>query len=216
MTPARIAIVWNQAKLDRGELEDALASIEHAGSVSWYQTSEEDPGQGAAAAALEAGADLLVAVGGDGTVRAVVEALAGSDVPLEIVPAGTGNLLARNLGLPLRNVRAAMTIALDGIDRRIDVGWANVAARRHAFAVIAGFGLDSRMIAETDDDLKASAGTASALVGREARHVRDRRRRDRRRHGTLDRDPAGRGRGPGLALSISTRGSNPVSPDQPM
>jgi len=91
-------------------------------------------------------------------VRAVIETLAGTDVPLGIVPGGTGNLLARNLGIPIGDLESACRVAREGPLRRIDAGWASLDAGRHAFAVIAGFGIDSRMIAETDEDLKSKRG----------------------------------------------------------
>ena len=71
--------------------------------------------------------------GGDGTVTACAEAVAGSGVPLGILPLGTGNLLARNLGLPL-DPGAALTTALTGTDRRLDAGSAN----GRPFVVMAG------------------------------------------------------------------------------
>ncbi len=158
-----IAAVWNPAKTERDELEAALRAADHEGPVDWRATSESDPGQQATAEALRGEPDLLLVAGGDGTVRAAIEVLAGTSVPLGIVPRGTGNLLARNLGIPL-DAAGACRIALGDGARRIDVGWAEVQGRRHAFAVIAGFGIDSRMIVETDDDLKSSAGWLAYLA----------------------------------------------------
>src|SRR5699024_8941269 len=98
--------------------------------------------------------------GGDGTVRAVAEHLADSeaDADLGIVPLGTGNLLARNLGVPIDDIDAAVERAVAGESRRIDIGWAEADEWRYAFAVMAGFGIDAHMITETDDDLKDRAG----------------------------------------------------------
>src|SRR5690606_14248805 len=97
----RIGIVWNPTKIDEDALRDAAATG-LAGDVLWWETSEDDPGRAMAQAAVEAGCDVVVAVGGDGTVRTVAEVLAGVEgAPrLGIVPQGTGNLLARNLGIP--------------------------------------------------------------------------------------------------------------------
>ncbi|MFJ3404650.1 diacylglycerol/lipid kinase family protein [Promicromonospora sp. NPDC090134] len=170
---ARLGIIWNPAKTTRQALDTALDKAVAAErlddprwreSVLWFETTEDDPGQGAAERAIEAGAGVVVAAGGDGTVRAVAEHLAqsGADVELGIVPLGTGNLLARNLGVPLTGAAAAFRRVLRGRPRTIDVGWLELdldgGTRRHAFAVMAGFGLDAHMITETDDDLKDKVG----------------------------------------------------------
>ena len=170
---ARLGIIWNPAKTTRQALDTALDKAVAAErlddprwreTVLWFETTEDDPGQGAAERAVEAGAEVVVAAGGDGTVRAVAEHLAqsGADVELGIVPLGTGNLLARNLGVPLTGATAAFRRVLRGRPRTIDVGWLEIdldgGTRRHAFAVMAGFGLDAHMITETDDDLKDKVG----------------------------------------------------------
>jgi diacylglycerol kinase family enzyme/membrane-associated phospholipid phosphatase len=86
----------------------------------WFETTVDDPGQGQAQAALEAGVDLIVTAGGDGTVRAVCEEAARTGVAVGVIPLGTGNLLARNMGLPL-NTREALDVAFGGQDRAIDL-----------------------------------------------------------------------------------------------
>ena len=88
----------------------------------------------------------------------------GANADLGIIPLGTGNLLARNLGVPLKDLTAAFERALTGEAIPLDIGWARLAVdgetdgKRYAFAVMAGFGIDAHMIAETDDDLKDKAG----------------------------------------------------------
>jgi diacylglycerol kinase family enzyme len=86
------------------------------------QTTETDGGAGQARDAVAAGADAVVAVGGDGTVREVAGAVARTGVPLGIVPAGTANLFARNLDLPLRDPVAAARIAVGGAITAVDLG----------------------------------------------------------------------------------------------
>lgn len=167
MTTLHVGIVWNPSKTTREDLEEAweeaVAQTDEL-RVSWHETREEDPGRGAARNALEVGADVVVAAGGDGTVRAVAEYLAEeeSDIPLGIVPLGTGNLLARNLAVPLDDPAAAFTRVLGGETEPIDVGWVEIeldsGSERRAFMVMAGFGIDAHMITETDDDLKDRAG----------------------------------------------------------
>ncbi|MGK9220237.1 MULTISPECIES: diacylglycerol/lipid kinase family protein [unclassified Microbacterium] len=166
MALERIAIVWNPSKTEREVLETGLAAAlgDDEREISWWETTLEDPGQKATEDALEWGADVIVAAGGDGTVRAVAERLAepGAGAELAIVPLGTGNLLARNLDIPLNNPQAAFARALADEARVIDIGWIETAVdgapTRQAFAVMAGFGIDAHMIVETDDDLKSKVG----------------------------------------------------------
>lgn len=160
----RIAVVWNPSKTDRETLEEPLLAVAGPADIQWWETTQDDPGAGATARALEAHPSLVIVAGGDGTVRAVAEHLAEveSDVALGIVPLGTGNLLARNLEVPINDVPAAVTRALTGEATAVDVGWVEVdlpeGTERHAFVVMIGFGIDAHMIAETNDDLKSKAG----------------------------------------------------------
>lgn len=168
MGDQRLAVVWNPSKsITREELEEAFSAALDAGpprEVSWWETTVDDGGQGMTRSAISEGVDIVVAVGGDGTVRAVAEALAEAEnaPALGIVPLGTGNLLARNLDVPLNDPRAAFERILNSEGRTIDVAWAEVGSgltsSRHAFVVMAGFGIDAHMITETDDELKAKAG----------------------------------------------------------
>lgn len=161
----RVAVVWNPSKTDREKISGPLLPLlGEGGDVQWWETTPEDPGQGAAAEALRTGPDLLIVAGGDGTVRAVAEHLADADaeIDLGIVPLGTGNLLARNLGIPISDVPAALERAVTGTAQAVDVGWVEVeletATERHGFVVMVGFGIDAHMIAETDEELKSKAG----------------------------------------------------------
>jgi diacylglycerol kinase (ATP) len=164
---SHIAVVWNPSKTEKETLEAGLTEAIGEGAtpeISWWETTEEDPGQGPTKDALAAGADLIIVAGGDGTVRAAAEHLAdvSSETQLGIIPLGTGNLLARNLDVPINDLPAAFVRALEGDARPIDVGWVEVelagGPERHAFAVMVGFGIDAHMIAETNDDLKDKAG----------------------------------------------------------
>ncbi|MFJ6534547.1 diacylglycerol/lipid kinase family protein [Microbacterium sp. NPDC091662] len=163
----RLAIVWNPSKTDKDTLSEGLTvSLQEdtTPEVSWWETTESDPGGDATRRAVASEPDLIVVAGGDGTVRAVAEHLADIQSPIElgIVPLGTGNLLARNLDVPLNDIPAAFTRALTGTPRDVDMGWVDVdltdGKERHGFVVMVGFGIDAHMIAETDDDLKDKAG----------------------------------------------------------
>jgi diacylglycerol kinase family enzyme len=125
----RYAFVVNPVKYDAMGLEEVVRKActeAHLAPPLWYETTIEDPGGGPTRAALAAGADVVVAVGGDGTVRAVAEQLVGTGTPMGLIPVGTGNLLARNLDIPLGDVRAALHVAMAGTTRVIDVGWTRV------------------------------------------------------------------------------------------
>lgn len=158
-----IGVVRNPVKLEsEDEVRAAVAAHISDADIRFFLTTEEDPGRAMAQEAVDAGCELVFAAGGDGTVRAVAEVLAGTDAALGILPHGTGNLLARNLGVPLDGVAAAVAHALTAEPRRIDVGTIEVsegdAPGEHVFVVMAGLGLDARMLEETDEELKAKAG----------------------------------------------------------
>lgn len=164
VSDTKVAFIANPTKAGVADVrEQALraCSNRYMPQPMWLYTTEDDPGDGAARRAVEAGADLVVAVGGDGTVRAVAAGLTGTDVPLGIVPMGTGNLLARNIDLPLGDVTAQLRIALEGRDHRIDVGWLELnddADSPQIFLVMAGAGIDAEMVASADDRLKRRFG----------------------------------------------------------
>lgn len=167
------ALVYNPIKVDEKRLRAALrhqAKESDWAAPLFYPTSIEDAGQQAAREAIAAGADVVLVAGGDGTVRAVAEAVAGTDVPLAIVPSGTGNLLARNLGLPLLDPNRMIAAALGDFRHPIDIGWAELTrddgeTSEHAFVVLAGMGLDADMIANTRPDLKKSVGWVAYVDG---------------------------------------------------
>lgn len=119
----------------------------------WLETTPDDAGERLARAAVESGAELVLVSGGDGTVTACAGGVADSGVPLGVLPAGTGNLFARNLGLPL-DLDHALAVALDGAQRRVDVGIAN----GRPFIVMAGLGFDAELLATVSEELKKRAG----------------------------------------------------------
>lgn len=107
-------------------VSDAFAAL-GKDAPTFIETTVEDPGWGQAKQAIADGADMVIAAGGDGTVRMVAGALAGSTTELAIIPVGTGNLMARNLSVPLEDVDAAVKVALTGARQTIDLGWLSMA-----------------------------------------------------------------------------------------
>lgn len=169
----KAALVYNPIKVDADALRATVERLSTEAGWSeplFYETTVDDLGDDVTRQALEEGVDAVLVAGGDGTVRAVSEAMTGSGVPLTIVPSGTGNLLARNLRLPLDGSDAMVRATFDGERLTMDVGWA--ALRRadgttaeHAFVVMGGIGLDAAMIANTSPQLKKTVGWVAYVDG---------------------------------------------------
>jgi diacylglycerol kinase (ATP) len=151
----KIGVVANPAKSLGGGLLELRRALERAGAgdALWREVPKSKKAPAAVKRLLADGAELVFAWGGDGLVQRCVDVLAGSDVPLAVLPAGTSNLLATNLELP-HDIEQAVAVGLDGERRRIDVGRFN----GERFAVMAGSGIDAAMIRDADGGLKDRLG----------------------------------------------------------
>jgi len=131
----------------------AAAAAARGWEIELLETRSADAGDGATRQAVAAGAQLVFAVGGDGTVRACAQALADSKVPLAIVPRGTANLVATALGIP-SSLDAALAVGFGQHERRIDLAIAD----NITYAAMAGIGLDAAVVGATAAGLKGTAG----------------------------------------------------------
>jgi len=170
-TPRTIAVVAHQRKTLDGGLDELRRRITDAGvdELIWSEVPKSRKAPKQVRKAVEAGADLLVVWGGDGMVQRSLDVLArvkgGSKIPVGIIPAGTGNLLATNLGIP-HDLAAAVDIALAGRRHRIDLGKLG----GEYFGVMAGVGFDGAMINDADRKMKDRLGKL-AYVWTGLRHV---------------------------------------------
>jgi YegS/Rv2252/BmrU family lipid kinase len=150
-----VAVVAHRKKTLGGGLTELRSVLAEQGVSDplWFEVPKSKKAPARVRAAVEAGADIVFVWGGDGMVQRCVDALRGSDVPIAILPAGTANLFATNLGLP-RDISEAVRIGLHGARRRIDTGVLN----GERFVVMAGAGFDARMIAHADGGMKERDG----------------------------------------------------------
>jgi len=163
-----VAVVAHRRKTLGGGLDELRTKLLAAGveRLLWYEVQKSRKAPAKVRRALDAGAGLILVWGGDGTVQRCADTLAGSDVPMGVLPAGTANLFATNLGIPA-DLPEALRIALHGRRRRLDLGRLN----GEHFAVMAGAGFDGDLIREADRRLKGRLGRV-AYVWTGLRHVR--------------------------------------------
>ncbi|MER7132736.1 diacylglycerol/lipid kinase family protein [Streptosporangium saharense] len=163
-----VAVIAHRRKTLGGGLDELrrLVADEGVDKLLWYEVPKSKKAPKQVRKALKEGAELVLVWGGDGMVQRCVDALAGSGVPVGIIPAGTANLFAQNLGVP-EDLPKAVRIAFGGRERKLDLGKVN----GEHFAVMAGVGFDAEMIKDADRGLKDRLGRV-AYLWTGLRHIR--------------------------------------------
>ncbi|MEO8621371.1 MAG: diacylglycerol kinase family protein, partial [bacterium] len=153
-------LIANPASRRGGQyVEEARQAILDAGATCDVMLTERAGHAGEIGVAVGRSYDIVFTLGGDGTAMEVAGSLAGSGVPIGVLPGGTGNLLARALGIP-RNVGRAVPALMRGDIRKIDLG----VVFGHRFAVAAGVGIDASMVAETPKWMKKRLGVLAYTI----------------------------------------------------
>jgi diacylglycerol kinase (ATP) len=153
-----VAVVAHSGKTMDGGLPALRKALSSKGVTDplWIEVDKSRKAPKQIRSALDHGADLIFVWGGDGMVQRGVDVLAGTDATLAIVPAGTANLFASNLGIP-KHIDAAVEVGLDGARRKLDVGRLN----GERFAVMAGVGFDARVIRDATPEMKHALGRSA-------------------------------------------------------
>src|SRR5260221_6110281 len=155
-----VAVIAHSGKALGGGLPELRSYLNASGVTNplWLEVPKSKKAPKQLRKALSAGADLIFVWGGDGMVQRCIDVIAGSGVVVAILPAGTANLFATNLGIP-KDIPAAVELGLHGDRRTFDVGTVN----GEHFAVMAGSGFDARMIPDAGGELKGRFGRAAYL-----------------------------------------------------
>jgi len=143
---------WARASRDR-----IVKRLSEMGPLDVVETHAAGDANLAATKAIEHGIGRIIVGGGDGTINEVINAIAGADVELGIMPLGTANVLARELAIPLEDVEKACDVIAAGNVRRMDLARAG----DRYFALMAGIGFDAAVVDRVDRDLKDLLGPAA-------------------------------------------------------
>lgn len=166
-----MAVIFHPSKIKRAKIEAAFKKAGYT-NLSYFPSDHKTGGLKASKEAIKAGATHIIVAGGDGTVRACVQAVFEEEAPvsLGLVPIGTGNILARNLKLPITNLDKCIRRAVIGDVYEIDLGVAK-AINKHGeltklyFTGIAGIGMDARIMQRTQPELKRRVGWIAYIEG---------------------------------------------------
>jgi diacylglycerol kinase (ATP) len=150
-----VGVIAHTGKMLGGGLEELRKTLATYGvnDPAWREITKSRFAPEQVKKLLKEGAELIFVWGGDGTVQRVIDTVAGDPVVLAILPAGTANLFAANLGIP-KDLEEAVKVGLNGSRRQLDVGTIN----GERFGVMAGTGLDALMIRDADAGLKDKVG----------------------------------------------------------
>lgn len=180
----KYAFIVNPSKKKAGFLVSKIQEFfekHQIGDFEVLYTEYDSPGQNQARAAIENNADVIVAVGGDGTARAVAQVVSNSNKRFAIIPIGTANIFARNLDLDPHNLYKCLLTAVAGHSKIYDVGFAKVKVKEglnwsgsteQTFLAVAGIGFDAAMIAGTSERLKKKIGWLAYFTG-SVKHIRN-------------------------------------------
>ena len=166
-----MAVIFHPSKITRAKIEAAFSKAGFV-NLSYFPSDHKTGGFRATKKAIEAGATHIIVAGGDGTVRACVQAVFEEEAPvsLGLVPIGTGNILARNLKLPITNLDKCIRRAVIGDVYEIDLGVAKAINKdgeltKFYFTGIAGIGMDARIMQRTLPELKRRVGWIAYIEG---------------------------------------------------
>lgn len=159
-TPHRYPLIFNpKARSQRGQRTFRFL-MEHANRFALFATNHGDEARTLAAKFAADGEPVVIAAGGDGTLNAVVKGLAGSQTALGVLPAGTMNVFARELGIPFDHLERSFQVIEQGFIREVDLFLANGAP----FVQMAGVGFDALVIEETTWESKKKLGPLAYLL----------------------------------------------------
>lgn len=158
--PRRYPLIFNpHARSQKGKRARQFI-MEHANRFTLYATNSGEEAVELARKFAADGEPVVVAAGGDGTLNAVVSGLAGSHTALGVMPAGTMNVFARELGIPANSLPKAFEVIEGGLIREVDLFSANGAP----FVQMAGVGFDAMVIEETKWESKKMLGPLAYLL----------------------------------------------------
>ena len=164
---SRTAVIYNPEKISEARLQKLYRKVSSQ-ELFLLPTDAATGGFETGKKALELDLERIVIAGGDGTIRSVVEAIAEADIVIGLLPIGTGNILARNLKLPINNLESAARRSLSKPEYLIDLGIARVfdvegKAHQFYFTGLAGLGMDAKLMAATKTKSKRRIGWIAYL-----------------------------------------------------